>query len=117
MNGRAWVVSKDGAVVFGPLSLPGSAGGGPPTVGDFDNDGRPELAAAGSNSYTVFDPDCVSGGDEKYCPSKATNNILWTNQSQDQSSNITGSSLFAFEADGTAEAVYADECFARIYSG
>lgn len=117
MNGRAWVVSKDGAVVFGPLSLPGSAGGGPPTVGDFDNDGRPELAAAGSNSYTVFDPDCVSGGQEKYCPSKATDSILWTNQSQDQSSNITGSSLFDFEADGTAEAVYADECFARIYSG
>ena len=117
MSGRAWIVSKDGAIVFGPLSLPGSTGGGPPTVGDFDNDGRAEFASAGSSSYTVFDPDCVAGTEEKFCPSKRTDRLLWSNLSQDVSSNITGSSLFDFEGDGTAEAIYADECFARIYSG
>jgi len=121
MSGRAWIISKDGVVVFGPLSLPGpgvgSTGGGPPTVGDFDNDGRAEFAAAGSSSYTVFDPDCVAGAEEKFCPSKRTDRLLWSNLSQDVSSNITGSSLFDFEGDGTAEAIYADECFARIYSG
>ncbi|HMY58846.1 MAG TPA: hypothetical protein PK472_11360, partial [Pseudomonadota bacterium] len=117
MSGRAWIVSKDGAIVFGPLSLPGSTGGGPPTIGDFDNDGRAEFAAAGSSSYTVFDPDCVAGAEAKFCPSGRTDRLLWSNLSQDVSSNITGSSLFDFEGDGTAEAVYADECFARIYSG
>lgn len=117
MSGRAWIVSKDGVIVFGPLSLPGSTGGGPPTAGDFDNDGRAEFAAAGSSSYTVFDPDCIAGGEDKFCPSKRTDRLLWSNLSQDVSSNITGSSLFDFEGDGTAEAIYADECFARIYSG
>ena len=29
----------------------------------------------------------------------------------------TGSSVFDFDADGSAEAVYADECFLRIYEG
>ncbi len=117
MSGRAWIVSKDGALLFGPLSLPGSSGGGPPTIGDFDNDGRAELAAAGSSSYNVFDPDCVAGAEAKFCPSGRADRLLWSNASQDVSSNITGSSLFDFEGDGTAEAIYADECFARIYSG
>ena len=116
-QGKAWLLSAAGAVIFGPVSLPGSKGGGPPTVGDFDHDGRPEFAAAGSDSYTVFDPDCVAGADAKFCPTGKTGGILWTSASQDHSSNITGSSLFDFEGDGTAKAVYADECFARIYSG
>jgi hypothetical protein len=42
---------------------------------------------------------------------------LWSRRTQDHSSNITGSSVFDFEADGKAEVVYADECFARVYSG
>jgi hypothetical protein len=33
------------------------------------------------------------------------------------SSNVTGSSVFDFDGDGTAEVVYADECFARVYDG
>lgn len=115
--GKVAIVAHNGTRVFGPVSLPGSAGGGPPTVGDFDNDGRPEFAAAGSNSYTVFDPDCVAGSDAKFCPTKRTDGILWSSTSQDKSSNITGSSLFDFEGNGTSEAIYADECFARIYDG
>src|SRR6185312_15007558 len=43
--------------------------------------------------------------------------VLWSKKTQDHSSNITGSSVFDFEADGKAEVVYADECFARVYSG
>lgn len=43
--------------------------------------------------------------------------ILWSKKTQDHSSNITGSSVFDFEADGKAEVVYADECFTRVYSG
>jgi len=116
-SGQAWIMALDGTTLFGPIALPGSTGGGPPTIGDFDHDGRPELAAAGSDSYNVFDPDCTVGGTVDHCPTLTTNGILWSSQSQDHSSNITGSSLFDFEGDGNAEAVYADECYARIYDG
>jgi len=33
------------------------------------------------------------------------------------SSNVTGSSVFDFDANGAAEVVYADECFLRMYDG
>jgi hypothetical protein len=33
------------------------------------------------------------------------------------SSNVTGSSVFDFDADGVAEVAYADECYLRIYRG
>jgi hypothetical protein len=118
-NGRAAVLSLEGKMVFGPIILPGSmgTGGGPPTVGDFDNDGRPEFAAAGESSFTIFDPDCVLGAREEHCPSKRTDGILWTSRSQDVSSNTTGSAVFDFDGDGNAEAIYADECYVRIYDG
>jgi hypothetical protein len=43
--------------------------------------------------------------------------VRWWQPSQDLSSNVTGSSVFDFEGDGAAEAVYADECFLRVYDG
>lgn len=45
------------------------------------------------------------------------NGIRWSQVSQDVSSNRTGSSVFDFEGDGEVEAVYADECYTRIYRG
>ena len=115
--------------VFMNMSLPvPSGGGGPPTIADYDGDGLPEVGVAGADYYTVFDPDCQAtprtGGK---CTSRdrcdfgvdgaCTDYILWSRRSQDHSSRITGSSVFDFEADGKAEVVYADECFARVYSG
>ncbi|HEY6463248.1 MAG TPA: CARDB domain-containing protein, partial [Polyangiaceae bacterium] len=38
-------------------------------------------------------------------------------KTQDHSSDITGSSVFDFAGAGTPEVVYADECFARVFSG
>jgi hypothetical protein len=116
-SGAARVQTLDGTIVFGPVTLPGGGTGGPPTIGDFDGDGRPELASAGGSAYTVFDLDCVAGGGSGTCASGRTDGILWTQRSQDQSSNVTGSSIFDFEGDGAAEAVYGDECFIRVYSG
>ncbi|MFI5299376.1 MAG: hypothetical protein ACHREM_14880 [Polyangiales bacterium] len=119
VSGHVIVESPTGAVVWGPITLPGSAGGGPPTIADFDGDGQPEIAVAGSDSYSVIDPDCQGtslrpGGK---CATARTDGILWSVKSQDHSSNITGSSVFDFDADGIAEAIYGDECFARVYEG
>ena len=103
--------------------LPGAfrAGrGGPPTVADFDGDGRPEIGVAGASAYTVIDLDCditdVSGPG---CQRTQTfpKGVLWSRSVQDETSNATGSSVFDFDADGAAEVVYADECYLRIYRG
>jgi hypothetical protein len=108
-TGRVRVMTIGGEIVFGPFDLPAEPGriggrGGPPTIADFDGDPRREFAVAGGSRYTVFDLDETGG-------------ILWSRPSQDVSSNVTGSSVFDFDADGVAEVVYADECFLRIYRG
>jgi len=85
-------------------------------VADFDGDGRPELASAGANDYVVFDLDCTATPVGE-CASGRTDGVAWLQPSQDASSNVTGSSVFDFEGDGRAEAVYGDECFLRVYDG
>ena len=116
-SGQVRVQTLEGTVVFGPVAIPGGGTGGPPTIADFDGDGRREFASAGGSEYVVFDLDCVAGGDPLKCASGSSNGVLWSQPSKDQSSNVTGSSVFDFDADGAAEAVYADECFLRIYEG
>ncbi len=91
--------------------------GGPPTIADFDGDGRVEFASAGASAYHVFDPDCRGTPTAATCPSLRTDGIAWVQQSQDYSSNTTGSSVFDFDGDGRAEVVYGDECFTRVYDG
>jgi hypothetical protein len=77
-------------------------GGGPPTIADFDGDGKPEIAAAAGYGYVVFEHD----GSSK-----------WFQKTKDLSSRVTGSSVFDFEGDGKAEVVYGDEHMLRIYDG
>lgn len=104
-----------------PVAIPGGGIGGPPTVADFDGDGRPEIAAAGGSSYSVYDVArpgediMVPPGDP--LPEPGDVFVRWSQPTQDQSSNATGSSVFDFQGDGVAEVVYADECFMRVYSG
>ena len=100
-----------GAKCSGGLAL--GERGGPPTIGDFDGDGMPELASAGAFAYRVFDLGCAAAGNCK----DASKGILWESPTQDCTSGMTGSTIFDFEGDGTAEAIYADECFVRVYNG
>jgi hypothetical protein len=41
----------------------------------------------------------------------------WDRRTEDDSSRVTGSSVFDFNGDGAAEVVYNDECYFRIYDG
>ncbi len=41
----------------------------------------------------------------------------WKRKTEDDSSRVTGSSVFDFNGDGGAEVIYNDECFFRIYDG
>jgi hypothetical protein len=117
-SGTATVITRDNRVVFSaPLQGVSPGFGGPPTIADFDGDGRVEFAAAGAITYNVFDPDCRGTPDPQYCKSMTTNGVLWTQPSQDGSSNKTGSSVFDFDGDSRAEVVYGDECFTRVYDG
>ncbi|MBW2736334.1 MAG: VCBS repeat-containing protein, partial [Deltaproteobacteria bacterium] len=102
----------DGTLYWGPVDInQGHAdlndkcqgcGGGPPTIADFDGDGRPEIAAAAGYGYVIFEHD----GTPK-----------WFKTTRDLSSRATGSSVFDFEGDGKAEVVYSDELVLRIYEG
>lgn len=104
-----------------PIALPGGGIGGPPTVSDFDADGRVEVGVAGAGSYTVYDLNRVGEeivqpiGDP--APLAGALYARWSNLTQDESSNATGSSVFDFQGDGAAEVVYNDECYMRVYSG
>jgi hypothetical protein len=41
----------------------------------------------------------------------------WRRGTEDDSSRVTGSTVFDFNGDGAAEAIYNDECYFRIYDG
>ena len=87
---------------------------GAPNIGDFDGDGLPEIGVAGKDSYYVVDPGC---GDQKAACENDEKHVLWSSKSQDNSSGVTGSSIFDFDSDGKTEVIYGDECFTRIYDG
>lgn len=87
---------------------------GPPTVADFDGDGRAEIGTAAADFYAVLDLDCDRDPVPSSCASRG---VLWAVPNEDCSSRVTASSVFDFEGDGRAEMIYADEVSLRIFDG
>ncbi len=87
---------------------------GPPTVADFDGDGFAEVGTASSTAYVVFDFQCTGDPLPPECEREW---VRWLVENDDCSSRATGSSVFDFEGDGSAEVVYADETTFRIFRG
>jgi hypothetical protein len=111
-QGAVWIVDgATGAIELGPTPLPydnvHATHGGPPTVADFDGNGKPDIGVAGASYYAVLQPDYTGG----------TIKLLWSKQNHDYSSSVTGSTVFDFEGDGIAEVVYADECWLWVFDG
>lgn len=117
---RGTVYVHDGATgaVRWMRNLPGcmssSGAGGAPTVADFDGDGRAEIGVAGAWCYSVLDPECTGMGMPAGC---AGDGLLWRVATEDDSSNVTSSTVFDFNGDGTAEVIYNDEQYFRVYDG
>ncbi len=106
--GKVWILDGlSGATVLGPLTLPGTGAGGPPTVADFDGDGKAEIGVAQQNLYSMLKPNYGTMAID----------VVWQVQNHDLSSSQTGSSVFDFEGDGKAEVIYADECFLWVFDG
>ena len=107
-SGKVWVLEgATGATELGPLTLPTTGAGGPPTVADFDGDGAVEIGVAQKDFYIVVKPDYDQGELA----------VLWQTPNHDFSSSVTGSTVFDFEGDGKAEVIYNDECFLWVYDG
>ena len=105
-------VVSDGAHVV--VHTAGANESGPPTIADFDGDGFAEVGTASSTAYVVFDFQCTGDPLPAECQREW---VRWMVENDDCSSRVTGSSVFDFEGDGSAEVVYADETTFRIFRG
>ena len=100
-NGNLWIVDGNCDVLY-TQGLPGTGTGGPPTIGDFDGDGLPEIGVATATHYVVYEVDGTQ---------------VWVHETTDESSHATGSIIFDFEGDGAPEVVYADEVALWVLDG
>ena len=105
-GGKIYALNGFTGVKLAEAPIPNGGKGGPPNIADFDGDGVPEVAAAGSSQYIVY----------KYAGGAAFTK-LWVAATDDDSSQVTGSSVFDFDGDGHNEVVYNDEVYIRIYPG
>jgi hypothetical protein len=107
-NGNLYLLEGlSGLLEIPAHDIPGNGQGGPPTVADFNGDGQPEIGVAMQNFYSMMKPNYLANQIED----------LWSTPNHDNSSSVTGSSVFDFEGDGKAEVIYMDECFVWVYDG
>jgi hypothetical protein len=82
------------------------------TAGQQGNPGRAPGGACAA------DADCAAGA---VCSASTKSCVClhngWRRLTEDDSSRVTGSSVFDFNGDGAAEVVYGDECWLRVYDG
>ncbi len=104
-QGTVRVLNGQTGVQIATANIPAAGTGGPPNIADFNGDGNRDIGVAGSSRYSVllFNGMALS--------------TLWTAVTEDDSSQVTGSSVFDFDGDGRAEVVYNDEAYIRIYPG
>ena len=107
-GGAARVHDARTGTLLATIDMPGNGAGGPPTIADFDADGALDFASAVGDSYTIFT------FQKKPTP---VISVKWSVLTLDASSSRTGSSVFDFEGDGSAEVLYNDECYLRVYNG
>jgi hypothetical protein len=115
--GEVFVLDTDGTQLS-RIALPkidcANNESGPPTIADFDGDGRREIGTASADYYVVADLDCDVDPLPMGCSDKG---VLWKTANEDCSSRVTASSVFDFEGDDKAEVIYADEIHFRIFDG
>ena len=87
-NAKIYALNGLTGVKLAEAPIPNGGKGGPPNIADFDGDGVPEVAAAGSSQYIVY----------KYAGGAAFTK-LWSAATDDDSSQVTGSSVFDFNGD------------------
>lgn len=105
-GGNIYGIDGQTGALIDQINIPGSADrGGAPNIADFNGDGRPDIGTAGSTRYVVVEFDGL------------TFTELWRATTEDDSSRVTGSSVFDFDGDGRNEVIYNDEKFIRIYPG
>jgi len=105
--GKVYVLNGQTGVTLATANIPQAGSGGPPNIADFNGDGVRDIGVAGSARYTVY----------LFDPVAKQLSTLWTAITEDDSSQVTGSSVFDFDGDGRNEVVYNDEAYIRIYPG
>lgn len=105
------------AYVMMDLQAPGMACPAWPAAIPDTGDAPPENPLRDPGGACVEDVDCGEGafcGLDQRCLCLHNG---WARQTEDDSSRVTGSTLFDFNGDGAAEVIYNDECWFRIYDG